>query len=165
MWEGCLWPVWSNSFLLRKLLFWGIITKQCSLNTKHKSVLGEVNVTWLAYVQNLAIFSCFQAVERKMSSKKKKKIFRIYSAIMSWKLVEVTDITLNSNVRLSSGWTKTKQSNWYQIIFNVENECHIATNTNSFEPLRCHSLIVPWMICHRKQDKQQPCPLQTHNQH
>lgn len=34
--------------------------------------------------------------------------------------------------------------------YNVENECHIATNTNSFEPLRCHSLIVPWMICHRK---------------
>lgn len=24
------------------------------------------------------------------------------------------------------------------------------TNTNSLEPLRCHSLIVPWMTCHRK---------------
>lgn len=51
-----------------------------------------------------------------------------------------------------------KKTNWYQINFNAENECHRDTNTNSFEPLRCHSLIVPWTICHRKQDKHQPCP-------
>lgn len=48
--------------------------------------------------------------------------------------------------------------------YNTEDGCHRATNTNSFEPLRCHRLIVHWMICHRKQDKQQSCPSQTHDQ-